>query len=126
MAEKYRKLTAAELDALGIKTSNNKKYSPFIEYAQKYYPNNAYVVLVKYRSEYNDNTYDNSIKYIVVYDTNGEEVTPIKSTASEAREQWDSLPVCPTGKCYLETELPMDDLIIYLKQPVDLYVKESA
>lgn len=125
MAEKYRKLTNSELEQLGIKTSNLKKYDPFISFAKQYYPANAHSMLIVYRSEYNDETYNNSLKYIVVYDENGNELPPIKNTARRCRAEWENLPMV-SNNSHGQTDEPMDDVIIHLKSPpVELYVKEN-
>jgi hypothetical protein len=81
-------------------------------------------------SEYNDSTYDNTIKYVIVYDDNGNELPPLKNTAKECRTGWATLPIPGTNVGHysggLESDEHLEDVIIRLNNVMpDLYVKED-
>jgi hypothetical protein len=128
MNEKYRRLTTEELKKLGI-TSNFEKTEVYRRFAKSYYPNTAHTMLLAINSEYNDNTYDNSVKYVVVYDKEGNEIPPNKKTATNCRDDWYNLPI-PHCSNYDyqnggESNEPIDDLVIQLTDELpELYVKE--
>ncbi len=79
----------------------------------------------------NDNTYDNSFQYIIVYDKDGNELPPLKKTAKECREHWTTeyLPIPNTHHGHYgasESEEPLEDVVIPLISEVpELYIKES-
>ena len=123
--EKYRKLTPNELKNLGI-VIDDDRYKIHNAFARKYYPANATSMVLVVDSEYNDSTYDNTLKYVIVYDKDGNELPPLKETAAECRSKWhfDNLPVTLFTGHYNETSERVDDIVIPLNQNLpDLYVK---
>ena len=100
-------------------------------FAKKYYPPEATTMVMVVHSEYNDSTYDNSFQYIIVYDKDGNELTPLKKTAKECRENWsiDNLPIPNTSHGHygaFESDEPLEDVVIPLTSEVpELYIKES-
>lgn len=124
----YRRATAKELSVLGY-IPNDKKYSAHIEFARKYYPSNATTMVLVINSEYNDSTYDNSIKYVLVYDKDCNELPPLKDTAKECRACWTTeyLPI-PDANVdnynRFESAEHMDDVVIHLGTDLpEFYVK---
>ena len=132
MSENYKKLTESELKLLGI-TAPSAAYKLHIDFAKKYYPSNATTMVLALDSEYNDNTYENTIKYVVVYDVDGNELPPLKATAKQCRDGWIELNIPGTSVIcgYSETGGresldQMSDLIIQLTNVLpELYVKIS-
>jgi len=124
----YRRATAEELASIGY-IPNDEKYSAHIGFARKYYPSNATTMVLVVHSEYNDNTYDNSIKYVVVYDKDCNELPPLKDTAKECRSRWDRqyLPIPGTNDgsySSCESQDFLEDVIIPLGTELpELYVK---
>jgi len=124
----YRKATLEELAAIGY-VPNKQKYTKHIEFAKKYYPPEATTMVMAIHSEYNDSTYDNSFQYIIVYDKGGNELPPMKKTAKECREKWNTnhLPIPNTTYGMYstsETDEPMDNVVIPLNtDPPEFYVK---
>ena len=124
----YRRATAEELASIGY-IPNDEKYSAHIEFARKYYPSNATTMVLVVHSEYNDSTYDNSIKYVLVYDKDCNELPPLKDTAKECRSRWDRqyLPIPGTqdnGYSPCESAEHMEDVIIPLGTDLpEFYVK---
>jgi len=129
MSENYRKLTSSELKLLGI-TAPSAAYKLHIDFAKKYYPSNATTMVLALDSEYNDNTYENTIKYVVVYDVDGNELPPLKATAKQCRDGWIELNIPGTSFIHgwgpHESHDEMSDLIIQLTNVLpELYVKIS-
>jgi hypothetical protein len=129
MSEKYRKLTESELKLLGITTPSDT-YKLHRDFAKKYYPSNATTMVLALDSEYNDNTYENTIKYVVVYDVDGNELPPLKATAKQCRDGWSELYIPGTSNITgwgpHESREEMSDLIIQLTNVLpELYVKIS-
>jgi hypothetical protein len=129
MSEKYKKLTESELKLLGI-TAPSAAYKLHIDFAKKYYPSNATTMVLALHSEYNDNTYENTIKYAVVYDVDGNELPPLKATAKQCRDEWIQLNIPGTsnicGYSPNESHDEMSDLIIQLTNVLpELYMKIS-
>jgi hypothetical protein len=129
MSEKYRKLTESELKLLGI-TTPSAAYKLHRDFAKRYYPSNATTLVLALDSEYNDNTYNNTIKYVVVYDVDGNELPPLKATAKQCRDGWSKLDIPGTSEiCGYgphESREEMSDLIIQLTNELpELYVKIS-
>lgn len=125
---KYRKATLEELFSIGY-VPNKTKYEKHIAFAQKYYPSNAATMVISIHSEYNDNTYDNSTRYVIVLDKDGNELPPLKATAKKCRDEWYSLPIPVTrsgGYSTFETDEHMDDVVIPLNATIpEFYVKED-
>ena len=125
----YRKLTEEELKRYGINMNFNAQYTPHINFAKKYYPTSAKTMVLCVHSEYNDSTYDNNVKYVIVYDEDGDELPPLRATAKECREAWSSLPIPGTstghyGDC--ESDEYLEDVVIHLNANIpDLYIKED-
>jgi hypothetical protein len=88
MNEQYKKLTKAELRSYGIDLSEAKTESDIclIKFVKQYYPTSASIIEVVVDSEYNDESYDNTLKYVVVYDKNGDELVPLKESREKCRE----------------------------------------
>lgn len=122
----YRKVTIEELTAIGY-VPNKTKYEKHIDFAKKYYPDTAVTMVISIHSEYNDNTYDNSTRYIIVLDKDGNELPPLKATAKKCREEWYKLPIPGThanGYSRFETDEHMDDVVIPLTTAIpEFYVK---
>lgn len=126
----YRKLTTTELKAIVAQVSRVGNILPttlkyYQEYVHKYFPPKAVAVAVVTQSEYNDETYDNRMAQIVVYDAQQNELAPLKATAKEARQVMFSMPL-PFES---QTDQPITDELYFLLngQPTvpDVYVKES-
>lgn len=121
--ENYRKVTKQELEALGFVFPTNK-YKDHIEFARKYYPKEATSLVIGVSSEYNDNTYDNRLSYIVVYNKDGNELPPLKETAKECRQSWFDLSIPGMGSYGYESPEPVDDIVIPLTDSIpELYIK---
>lgn len=122
--ENYRLITRQELEAIGFVFPTDK-YKEHIKFARKYYPSEATSMVLAINSEYNDNTYNNSLAYVVVYDKNGNELVPLKETAKECRQNWYDLPIPGVIDSYNETGEKMDDVVISLLNDVpELYIKQ--
>ena len=123
----YRKLTNQELQNLlspyGLKDTSKGITTPknYLDYFKTYYPPSAFSALVSYHSEYNDNTYDNTVAYVAIYDEKGDELLPIKGKGKAARAEWSNM--------FNNTEdsnEPLEDRVILIKTPKlpDLYILE--
>lgn len=127
----YRRATLEDLAKIGY-VPNIEKYNKHITFANKYYPTEATTMVIHSHSEYNDNTYDNTFNYIIVYDKDCNELPPLKKTAKECRDRWntDYLPIPNTKKIDFlhpnESDEPMGDVVIPLTSEVpELYIKEK-
>ena len=126
----YRRATLQDLAKIGY-VPNTEKYYKHMAFAKKYYPPEATTMVIVVHSEYNDNTYDNSFQYIIVYDKDGNELPPLKKTAKECREQWNihNLPIPNTRDGHYgasESDEPLDDVVIPLTIDVpEFYIKEN-
>ena len=122
----YRRATAEDLAKIGY-VPNINKYSQHIAFAKKYYPPEATTMVMVVNSEYNDNTYDNELSYILVYDKDRNELTPIKSKANECRGNWYTLPIPNTtsgGYGSAESSDPLEEVVIPLNNEIpEFYVK---
>lgn len=120
----FRKVTRAELEALGF-VFNTDKYKEHIAFARKYYPKEATSLVLAINSEYNDNTYYNRLQYVIAYNKDGNELPPLKETAKECRDKWFDLSIPGLGKYESESQEQMEDIVIPLSDSIpDLYVKE--
>lgn len=121
----FKLLTQKDLETLGIKAQLDKQtsdsYSRYRDFVRTYYPHNAALAEVMVDSEYNDNTYDNQIQMLVVYDETGDELVPNKDTARKCREEMRMLGM-PGGK--YDSSEPEESFFVQMdpKFP-DLYVK---
>jgi hypothetical protein len=122
--QKYRLLTEKEMQMLGItlpSKDRNDKYDIYRNFVLKYYPKNSSLIEVMVDSSYNDSTYDNRIYTIVVYDSDGNELVPNKSTARDCREEMRQMNL-PYGQ--YETCEPSESFFVKMDKTVpDLYVK---
>ena len=121
----YRKLTEHELNVLGISRAVVEQKIPshdqFRKFVKTYYPKEAALTEVILSSEYNDNTYDNRIQMVVVYNGAGDELTPNKDVARECRSQMRNLEM--DGN--YSTNDPMESFFVQMNPKFpDLYVKE--
>lgn len=122
--EKYRKVTRKELESLGFVFFTDK-YKEHIAFARKYYPKEATSLVLCINSEYNDETYDNRLQYVIAYNKDGNELPPLKETAKECRQKWFELSIPGMGKYGYESQEQIDDIVIPLSDTIpDLYVKE--
>ena len=123
--DKYRKVTQQELELFGFKLpkTNEVQYKNTIDFIKKHYPSTAQSIRFVINSEYNDNTYDNTLKYIVVYNKNGDELLPNKATATECRNKWWELEY--PGSNNYESNDVIEDIILPLSisSIPDLYIK---
>ncbi len=71
------------------------------------YPESAFYVVVKFNSEYNDNTYDNSVVSLAVYDTGKEELLPLKACTDKITELL-------SGIHSSETSEPREEMVVIL------------
>ncbi len=55
-------------------------------FVKKHYPDTAFYAVVRFDSEYNDSTYDNSVSCLMVFDVSKEELLPKKACTSEIME----------------------------------------
>lgn len=128
MEQKYRRVTAEELARIGY-VPNKTKYNEHIAFANKYYPPEAHTMTLVINSEYNDSTYDNRLKYVIVHDQDGNEVPPIKKTARECRDKWEDLSIPGSYNGHystFESNEEMDDVVIILSDKLpEFYVKEN-
>jgi hypothetical protein len=121
----FKLLTQKDLETLGIKAQFDKQasdsYNRYRDFVRTYYPHNAALAEVMVDSEYNDNTYDNQIQMLVVYDENGDELVPNKDTARKCREEMRMLGM-PGGR--YDSSEPEESFFVQMdpKFP-DLYVK---
>lgn len=124
----YRRATAEELSVLGY-VHNKDKYRQHIDFVSRYYPSNATTLVLVINSEYNDHTYDNDLKYVLVYDKDGNELPPLKDKAKECRMYWTTeyLPIPGTrdgGYSSSESQDCLEDVVIPLGNELpELYVK---
>lgn len=119
----FRKVTRAELEALGFVFPTDK-YKEHIAFARKYYPKEATSLVLAINSEYNDNTYDNRLQYVIAYNKDGNELPPLKETAKECRQKWFELSIPGMGKYGYESQEQIDDIVIPLLDSVpELYIK---
>lgn len=123
----YRKLTESEMRGLytllQAKYSGKAKYreSEYQSYAKKYFPPEAAILVIGVRSEYNDNTYDNTVAYVQVLNAEGREIVPLAGKERDARKEDLRLPFDQ-----YETNEPIEDVVIQLTdlKLEDLYIKE--
>jgi hypothetical protein len=54
-------------------------------WVNQYYPESAYSVLIMFNSEYDDCWYETSLKCILVFDKDGNELVPNKGMSERAR-----------------------------------------
>lgn len=119
----FRKVTRAELEALGFVFPTDK-YKEHIAFARKYYPKEATSLVLVINSAYNDNTYDNRLQYVIAYNKDGNELPPLKETAKECRQKWFELSIPGMGKYGYESQEQIDDIVIPLLDSVpELYIK---
>lgn len=121
--EIYRKVTRQELEALGF-VFPTEKYKEHIAFARKYYPKEATSLVLAINSEYNDNTYDNRLSYVIAYNKDGNELPPLKETAKECRQKWFELSIPGMGKYGYESMEQIEDVVIPLADSMpELYIK---
>jgi len=121
--EIYRKVTRQELEALGF-VFPTEKYKEHIAFARKYYPKEATSLVLAINSEYNDNTYDNRLSYVIAYNKDGNELPPLKETAKECRQKWFELSIPGMGKYGYESMEQLEDVVIPLADSMpELYIK---
>lgn len=121
--EIYRKVTRQELEALGF-VFPTEKYKEHIAFARKYYPKEATSLVLAINSEYNDNTYDNRLSYVIAYNKDGNELPPLKETAKECRQKWFELSIPGMGKYGYESMEQIEDVVIPLADSIpELYIK---
>jgi hypothetical protein len=125
--EKYRKLTETELTTYGItKTlavSKSDLHTSYRNFVKKYYDGSAVLVEVVVHSEFNDNTYDNDVRMVVVYDAFGDEVVPRKDTAKQCRAEMVSLRLGGGPESY-ESREPAESFFVQMNPTLpELYVK---
>ena len=120
----YRKITKAELQALGF-VFPAEKYKQHVAFARQYYPGTATSMVMVMNSEYNDQSYENSLQYILVYDKNGDELLPYKDLAKNCRSAWMDLPIPGVDKYNNESNEQLDDIVIPLSVGIpELYIKQ--
>jgi hypothetical protein len=126
MQTNYRKLTGPELEALRCSLNSNsgktnKHEAEYRQFVRANYPGNAALVQFHINSEYNDNTYDNTVQYVEVRDANGSIVNPIDTAAAVKAMRNLSCPI------EYETQEQVDEPVVIcasnMKVP-DIYVKE--
>jgi hypothetical protein len=121
---KYRKATREELKAFGFVFSTDK-YKEHIAFARKYYPKEAISIVLAINSEYNDNTYNNRLSYVIAYNKDGNELPPLKETAKECRQKWFELSIPGVENNINESQEHIEDIVIPLTDSIpDLYIKE--
>lgn len=124
----FSRVSIETLESMGVTFPKKEDYVVYREFAKKYYPNNANKMVIVINSEYNDNSYDNSFSYILVYDKDGNELVPNKNTAHECRDNWHTLIVSVVngggGGFLYETRKPVGDITIPLVDiEFELYCK---
>jgi hypothetical protein len=105
--------------------SSEPRWIDIRAYVRTYYPQNATSAVIVVASQYNDQDYDNEIRYIDVFDANGDELTPLKEKRDKARIALESLSL-PDEMDTTNDEL--DDITIFLgeQQIPALYVPDNA
>lgn len=128
MTDKYRKLSVSEVKELVDRLSGNSNApSELTSYVNQYYlKDKAISAELIYDSEYNDSTYDNKLRYILVRDAEGNELLPLRGKEIDARINIPDIE--PPGTCdkYDGTMEPVSSPIRYfLKEakPPELFVK---
>lgn len=125
----YRKLENSEIEAmLGFKIQDvSKRYVSVITHVARYYPKGAVRAVVQFASEYNDENYKAHIAYLAVFDTNGNEILPIPSTARKCRAEWNELSIPNVTNRELSEPPDDNDLVIPLVGTglPELFVKED-
>lgn len=124
--ENYRKVTKRELEALGFAFPTDR-YKEHVAFARKYYPKEATSLLLVINSEYNDNTYDNRLTCVIVYNKDGNELLPLRETAMECRRNWFnlSIPGMQNHGYGYESQEQIEDIVIPLSDSIpELYIKE--
>lgn len=123
--ENFRKLTDLELDKYGVtrsmSDSSSSLHKSYREFVKTYYPPSAELIEVVVDSEYNDNTYVNNVRMVVVFDKHGDEIVPNKKTAKECRSNMTSIGV---GNRSYDTPEPVESFYVHMTPTIpDLYVK---
>jgi len=77
------------------------------QFVKENYPDSAFYAIVRFNSEYNDCTYDNSVQSLMVFDRNKEELLPKKACTEKIME------ILSNVECS-ETNEEKDDLAIIL------------
>lgn len=120
--QSFRQLTPDEINKLFNLKLESARNKPYVDWAKKYFPPNVTSILVGVNSEYNDETYDNSISYIICYDKSKNEVSPLKGKEIEARKAYSNF--------YIENNHGngatdcMEDFVVYVNvDSMELFVK---
>lgn len=126
MTTKYRKLDQAELKKLwenlsGFFAKDEYRYTNLIKLVEKHFPVGAATILISVSSEYNDETYDNSINSVSVYDKDDMEIPLSRINRDEFNKSVLNLYLITDG-----TDDSMKDIVIYInKQIPDIYIEEK-
>lgn len=120
----YRKMSRVELEELYRNLrgyfDNQDKYAGVVAVVNKYFKNPC-TILLSIDSEYNDNTYDNELAGVYVYDSKNVEM----GLAMEERSKFIIEAKGSIG--YIEeSQDTLDDIVIYVSKDLpDVYLKEK-
>lgn len=117
----YRKLNKSEIKNL-LNTKAEELPAWAAKHLKDYYPAGYSKVVLLVNSEYNDSSYDNSFVGMVVFDTNMNEISPIKGKEVEARSKFIENAESPTQ---YETYEQIENVSYLVGGLPDLYVKEG-
>lgn len=125
MAEKYRKMTRAEYDALFQKQESHLVIAAR-DFVSRNYPSTAYKVFVRPNCEYNDNYYDVR-PTVIVLDKNMEEVMPTTSSSRDMDDIFRSVSV--NSGWGSEVKEPIENFTFFMNEETkpmpELYIKIS-
>jgi hypothetical protein len=86
----YRKLTLNELTTIMQTAKAHEHWEAYTHVARLLYGNQAHMVVTAGYSEYNDETYDDAISYVAVYDANGACLSHRYMARIENMNYWDA------------------------------------
>ena len=77
------------------------------QFVKNNYPSTAFYAVVRFNSEYNDETYDNRVESLAVYDQNKEEILPKKACTEKIAALLRDIPCS-------NTEEEREDLVVII------------
>lgn len=118
-----KKLKSKEIDKIlkeYEESINVGKYKQLVSIVEEYF-DNPKTILLSFTSEYNDETYDNKLRYVSVY---GADDVELGLTLENKKEFLDKCDYLDFGKSINDDE-PMEDIVIRLNfQLPTLYVED--
>lgn len=123
----YKKLSETELKELYVNLQGYfgviQKHSKLVSIVNKYFPD-AQSILIEVDSEYNDETYDNSVRSVWVYGAKDIEIPLSRSNRELFNEEIQRLPYNLVPE---NTNDPIDvSIVIYVNKTLpEIYIKEK-